>query len=86
MMLTRGYSLAPAGRVGPFSYGNIVFAALLGWLFWSETLTPLTGLGTLLICGAGMLVATRGHRQTGVPVPGVPGNLHAMGSGKIQKE
>lgn len=79
MLLTRGYSLAPAGRVGPFSYANIVFAALLGWLFWSETLTPLTGLGTLLVCGAGMLIAARGHRQTGLPVPSVPGSPHAMG-------
>lgn len=80
MMLTRGYSLAPAGRVGPFSYANIVFAALLGWLFWAETLTPLTGLGTLLVCAAGMLIAARGHRQTGVPVPSVPGSPHTLGS------
>jgi drug/metabolite transporter (DMT)-like permease len=85
MLLTRGYSLAPAGRVGPFSYANIVFAALLGWIFWSETLTALTGLGTLLVCSAGMLIAAHGHRQTGVPVPGVPGNLHAMGSGTEKK-
>ncbi|MBW1647008.1 MAG: EamA family transporter [Deltaproteobacteria bacterium] len=86
MLLTRGYSLAPAGRVGPFSYANIVFAALLGWLFWSETLSPLTGLGTLLVCGAGMLTAAHGHRQTGVPVPSAPGNLHALGRENGRKQ
>ena len=78
VLLTRGYSLAPAGRVGPFSYANIVFAAFIGWLCWSETFTLLSAVGTLLVCAAGMLIAGLGHRQTGVPVPGVPGNLHGM--------
>ncbi|MGA6926716.1 MAG: DMT family transporter [Desulfosarcina sp.] len=85
MLLTRGYSLAPAGRIGPFSYANIIFAALLGWIFWSETLTLFTGLGILLVCGAGMLVVAHGHRQTGVPVPSVPGNLHTIGQEKEKK-
>ncbi len=30
MCLTKGYSLAPAGQVGPFNYGNVVFAAVIG--------------------------------------------------------
>lgn len=34
--LTLGYGLAPAARVGPFSYFNVVFAVLLGWMIWSE--------------------------------------------------
>ncbi len=78
ILLTQGYSLAPASRMGPFSYANIVFASLLGWLFWSETFSLLSGLGTLLVCAAGMLIAGHGHRQTGVPVPGLPGNPHGI--------
>ena len=82
LLLTRGYSLAPAGRLGPFSYANVVFSALVGWLFWAETFSAASAMGTVLVCSAGMLTAARGHRQTGVPVPSVPGNLHGMAAGK----
>lgn len=55
MCLTKGYSLAPAGQVGPFNYGNVVFAALLGRLIWGETLDGLTLLGAVLTCSAGII-------------------------------
>jgi len=55
MCLTKGYSLAPAGQVGPFNYGNVVFAALLGWLIWGETLDGLTLVGAVLTCSAGII-------------------------------
>jgi drug/metabolite transporter (DMT)-like permease len=65
MCLTRGYSLAPAGRVGPFNYGNVVFAALLGWLLWGETLDGLTLAGAVLTCAAG-IIATMGSDRPAV--------------------
>ncbi len=55
MCLTKGYSLAPAGQVGPFNYGNVVFAALLGWLIWGETMDGLTLAGAVLTCSAGII-------------------------------
>ncbi len=55
--VTRGYSLAPAGQLGPFSYGNVLFAALLGWLLWGESLDFLTGAGALLTCLAGIIAS-----------------------------
>ncbi len=83
MLLTRGYSLAPAGRVGPFSYTNIVFSALIGRLFWSETFSPLSVAGTLLICGAGILIATRDRRAAAIAAPAAAGDRlggkHAAG-------
>lgn len=57
-MLTKGYSLAPAAQVGPFTYGNVVFATFLGWLFWGESLDSTTWIGAFLICIAG-IIATR---------------------------
>ncbi len=30
LMLTKGYSLAPSARVGPFSYGSVVFSTVIG--------------------------------------------------------
>jgi drug/metabolite transporter (DMT)-like permease len=56
-LLTKGYSLAPAAQVGPFTYGNVVFATFLGWVFWGETLDVLTWVGAFLICVAGIIAA-----------------------------
>ncbi|MCU0560029.1 MAG: DMT family transporter [Desulfobacterales bacterium] len=55
MFLTQGYSMAPAGQVGPFSYSTVVFAALLGWGFWGETLDTLTLVGVVVTCSAGII-------------------------------
>ena len=61
--LTKGYSLAPAGQVGPFNYGNVVFAALLGWLIWGETLDGLTLAGAVLTCSAGIIATYHSEKQ-----------------------
>jgi len=55
LLLTHGYSLAPAARVSPYSYNTIIFAAIYGWIFWSETLDMLTLFGELLIICAGII-------------------------------
>ncbi len=62
MCQTKGYSLAPAGQVGPFNYGNVVFAALLGWFFWGETLDDLTLAGAVLTCAAGIIATYHSER------------------------
>ena len=55
LFLTYGYSLAPAARVSPYSYNTILFAAIYGWVFWSETPDILTLFGGLLIICAGII-------------------------------
>ena len=55
LFLTHGYSLAPAARVSPYSYNTILFAAIYGWIFWSETPDILTLFGALLIICAGII-------------------------------
>jgi len=63
MCLTKGYSLAPAGQVGPFNYGNVVFAALLGWLIWGEAMDGLTLVGAVLTCSAGIIATYHSERH-----------------------
>lgn len=70
MCLTKGYSLAPAGQVGPFSYGNVVFAALMGWLIWGETLDGLTMVGAVLTCLAGIIATYHSDRNSEPRTPG----------------
>ena len=47
LFLTRAYSLAPASRVGPFTYSSIVYASLIGWFFWDEEIALLTISGAM---------------------------------------
>jgi len=70
MCLTKGYSLAPAGQVGPFSYGNVVFAALIGWLVWGETLDGLTIVGAVITCLAGIIATYHSERKAELQTPG----------------
>ena len=56
VLLTRGMACAPAARLGPFTFFSVVFAALLGWLFWEEMLGWATVIGTLLVLTSAMLV------------------------------
>ncbi len=59
LLLSKGYSYAPAGQLGPFTYGSVAFAALFGWLLWNEALAWNTWLGIALITTAGVLAMGR---------------------------
>lgn len=64
LLLTRGYALVPAARVGPFSYLAVVFAALFGWALWGEIPDTTSLMGAILVCIAG-IVAVRRERVVG---------------------
>ena len=59
LSLTRGYALAAAAQVSPFTYFSVVFGAGYGYLFWGEILDWLFVAGALLIAVAGVM-AVRG--------------------------
>jgi len=56
LFLTKAYVLAPASRVAPFTYSSILFAAIVGWIFWGETVTLITLTGALMIISAGIII------------------------------
>ncbi|HEX9802900.1 MAG TPA: DMT family transporter [Gammaproteobacteria bacterium] len=62
LLLTRGYAIAPAASVSPFTYFSVVFGAAYGYLFWGEVLDWLFVAGALLIAVAGVL-AVRGRAR-----------------------
>ena len=54
--ITDSLRFAPASLVAPYKYTAIVWALLLGYLFWGETPTLIVSLGTALIIAAGVAV------------------------------
>jgi len=63
LLLTRGYSVAAASQVAPFTYFAVVFAALYGYFFWQEKLDLAFIAGAILIAVAG-IVALRINSKT----------------------
>lgn len=57
LQLTRAYSHAPAARVGAMGYSAVIFAALLGWLLWGETLDVYSVCGAVLVIGTCVLAS-----------------------------
>lgn len=52
--VTTGYTLAPAAKVGPFTYSSIFFAAMIGIFILGENFDMLTMSGGIIIMVAGV--------------------------------
>ena len=73
LLLTRAYSLAPAARIGPFTYSTVVFAAILGWALWGEVPDLLSLGGAMLVGLAGVLAIREiGPRAVEIPEEAIP--------------
>ncbi len=58
--LSKAYSFAPAGKIGPANYLAIIFAGFWGWLLWGEVPDNLSIAGMVLIFIALLLCLPRG--------------------------
>ncbi len=67
LAMTRAYSHAPAAQVGPFIYSAVVFAGLFDWALFAKLPDPLSVLGALLVCAAGMLTLRVARRSDVAP-------------------
>jgi drug/metabolite transporter (DMT)-like permease len=56
IIMTKGYSLAPASQISHYSYSSILYAALAGWLLWDEWIDAWAWLGAALIIISGILL------------------------------
>ncbi|NGM33284.1 DMT family transporter [Methylobacterium sp. DB0501] len=67
-IVTIAYRHAPASTLVPFSYSQIIWAGLLGFLFFGTVPDAVMGLGVLVICGSGLYTAHR-ERMRRIPAP-----------------
>lgn len=71
-LIIAAYRHADAAQISPFNYTVVIFSGLLGWRFFGNVPDAAAILGTLLICGGGVLSIEAGHHE---------GRGHAFGNG-----
>ena len=59
ILLTSAYRHAEAVVLAPFDYASLLFAILIGWVFFSEWPTLMVLLGSAVIMAAGILIIWR---------------------------
>jgi drug/metabolite transporter (DMT)-like permease len=64
---TRSLSLAPPSAVGPFYYFSLVWALVLGFLFWGDVPTLLLLAGSAIVVGSGLFLLW--HESGKKPIP-----------------
>jgi len=57
--LVTAYARAPATIVAPFDYSQIIWAAVLGYVFWAEAPDARGYLGAAIVAGAGLYIFRR---------------------------
>ncbi|WP_245867153.1 DMT family transporter [Oceaniglobus roseus] len=70
LLLIKALMQAEASLLAPFAYLSLLFASIWGFLFFGEVPDAATGLGALVIVGAGLYVwhrETRKDRKDGLP-------------------
>jgi drug/metabolite transporter (DMT)-like permease len=60
--VTEALRFAPASLLAPYKYSAIVWALVLGYLFWDELPTPMVWAGTALIVISGTVVLYRTNK------------------------
>ena len=59
ILLTESYRLAPASLVAPYDYTSMIWALLLGYVFFGELPSVYVFVGAAIIAGAGLMVLWR---------------------------
>lgn len=61
--ITRAYIYAPAKEISVYDYTQVIFAAILGYLFFNQTPDILSFVGYFLICGAGIAMFLHNKKE-----------------------
>ena len=65
ILLTSAYRHAETVVLAPFDYASLLFAILIGWLFFAEWPTAMVLAGSAIIMAAGIIIVWR-ERQLGI--------------------
>ena len=62
---THAYSLAPTSLLAPFSYFGVIFAGLLGWVFWGHLPDIYSLAGIVLVVAGGVITLMFSGKEPG---------------------
>lgn len=65
LLMTNSYRFAEASTLANFDYAAMIWAILLGWLFFSELPAPAVYFGAVIVIGSGLFIVWR-ERQLGL--------------------
>jgi drug/metabolite transporter (DMT)-like permease len=68
-LLILAFQRAPASALTPFTYVQVVFATLIGWLVYNDFPDALTLAGMALIAGSGLLLTWHERRRALIAAP-----------------
>jgi drug/metabolite transporter (DMT)-like permease len=68
IFMTHSYRFADASIIAAFDYVAMIWAAILGLVFFAEAPTPRILAGALIVCAAGLFVLWRERRVRGIEV------------------
>lgn len=54
--ITSAYRFAPAKEISVYDYSQVIFSALLGWVFFAQLPDAYSILGYIIICGTGVFM------------------------------
>ncbi|MCO5730817.1 DMT family transporter [Rhizobium sp. SSA_523] len=58
-MITQAFRLSPAVVIAPLDYTALIWATLIGWLFWNEIPDAMTFVGAAIIIASGIVIIFR---------------------------
>jgi drug/metabolite transporter (DMT)-like permease len=71
LLIARSLKMAPASVLAPLQYTLLIWAVLLGWLFFGDLPDPQTWVGAAVIIGSGLFIFHRGNVKQDVE-PTIP--------------
>ena len=70
-LLTISFRYAEASLLAPFEYLAMVFAAIVGYVFWEEVPVLTTWIGAAVIAASGLFIFRRRQKSLQVDKPAV---------------
>ncbi|MGF0537264.1 DMT family transporter [Agrobacterium sp. ES01] len=67
-LVTQAFRFAPSAIIAPFDYTALLWATLLGWLFWGEQPGFAVLVGAAIIMASGLYIVWREHRHNKQPL------------------
>jgi drug/metabolite transporter (DMT)-like permease len=67
--MTRAFALAPAAVISPFNYAGLLWATILGWMFWGDLPASNVYIGSAVVIASGLFIL---YRETRLKHSGKP--------------